>query len=248
MKSRAVRFAIRCYESLLWLYPREFRCKHAAEMACVFAESCEAEWRARGNRALGMLAASTLHDLIVSAAAERVSVFITELKWDKRMLAGTPGFRAASAIIFTICFSVVGMFAGGALNRLSPWQRGIFLAEMCLNVGILWAASLLLPKAARARSNWFASSVSFEKLRAFRHLSGAALKLLVLVTAAALIPALKAAAHGLPRGHMPPLSQCAMFPVLLLLLVLVFFVLDPLLSANSAGEQRRSRHRQLRAG
>src|SRR5205814_2048007 len=112
--------------------------------------------------------------------------------------------------------------SSGGLNRLSPWQRWIFFAEMCLNVGILWAASLLLAKAARARSN-FASSVSFEKLRAFRHLSGAALKLLVLVTAAALIPALKAAAHGRPRGHMPPLWQCAMFPVLLLLLVLALF-------------------------
>src|SRR5207248_5829281 len=101
MRSRAVRSAITCYEALLWLYPKEFRCKHAGEMACVFAESCTAEWRTRGNRGLTMLALWTLHDLIVSAAAERVSAFITELKWDKRMLAGTPSFRAAAAIVCT---------------------------------------------------------------------------------------------------------------------------------------------------
>ena len=247
MRSRAVRSAIRCYEMLLWLYPKEFRCKHAGEMACVFGESCRAEWRARGNRGLTMLVLVTLHDLIVSAAAERVSVFITELKWDKRMLAGTPSFRAAAAIVCTICLAVVGMLSSGALNRVSPWQRWIFLAEMCLNIGVLWAASVVLARAGARRSG-YATSVFFEKLRAFRHLSGSALRLLAVITGAALIPAAKSAAHGQATGHMPPWWQCAIFPLLLLLLVMVFFLLDPLLSPNSGGGNKRWRRSQLRAG
>ena len=231
MTSRAVRFATGCYEALMRLYPREFRKRHAAEMACVFNESCEAEWSACGNRGLLMLAIPTLHDLVVSAAVERMSAFVTELRWDKQMLSRTPGFRAAAAIVFTICFAVVGMLGSGAMSRITPWQRWLFFAEACLNVGALWAASVLLAKPAWTWRN-YASSIFFEKLRAFRHLSGVALRLLMTLAALSMIAALRSSARGYTPGPMPPLWQCAIFPVLLLLLVVLFFLLDPLLSPN----------------
>src|SRR5437763_7194666 len=119
---------------------------------------------------------------------------------------------------------------------------------MSLNVGVLWAASVLVAKLAGARPNRYIGSLLFEKVRAFRHLSGAALRLLAIVTAAALIPALKSAAQGHAIGHMPPWWQCAIFPLLLLLLVMMFFLLDPLLSPNSGRDEKHWRNDELRAG
>jgi hypothetical protein len=240
MENRGVRFAIRCYEGLLCLYPREFRRRHAAQMACVFAECCEEEWRSRGSRGLLILAASTLHDLTVSAAAERGSAFVSELNWDRRVLSGTPGFRAASAIVFTICLGILGMVLSGALSHAQPWQRVIFLSGACLNVGALWAVSVFLSAVGRF------SLLFVEKVRAFRHLSGVALRLLIIVSAAASIPAIRAVGNGKPYGHVPPLWQVAIFPLLLLLLVSVFFLLDPLLSTNR--DEKRWRGNQLRLG
>jgi hypothetical protein len=95
----------------------------------------------------------------------------------------------------------------------------------------LWAASVLLAKPAWTWRN-YASSIFFEKLRAFRHLSGVALRLLMTLAALSMIAALRSSARGYTPGPMPPLWQCAIFPVLLLLLVVLFFLLDPLLSPN----------------
>ena len=147
MKIRAVRFAIRCYESLLWLYPREFRCKHAAEMACVFGESCEAEWRARGNRGVGMLAASTLHDLIVSAAAERVfgllpadqamSAYIERVRAPYAAKLAQPLARTEGLLYRRGNFN--GTFDELILRALMSEKD----AEIAFSPGFRWGASLL---------------------------------------------------------------------------------------------------------
>jgi hypothetical protein len=64
----------RVYRALIRAYPQEVRRRYAEEMVLYFGDLCREEWHSGGPKALALLWARTLPDLIFSALKERGAV------------------------------------------------------------------------------------------------------------------------------------------------------------------------------
>jgi hypothetical protein len=69
---KTLRFVMRCYRALLWLYPLEFRAAYAREMTDVFEQQLRAEWIARGLRGTLVTGWYAIDDLFTVALPSRL--------------------------------------------------------------------------------------------------------------------------------------------------------------------------------
>ena len=77
-RCRSMEYAERVYSSLLWLYPRQFRRRFAAEMNRVFRECCCEHLHAGATGIVGLWL-HTLKDLVISACNQRIRELVRRI-------------------------------------------------------------------------------------------------------------------------------------------------------------------------
>jgi hypothetical protein len=234
--TRLVVISIRAYAWLQRLYPAAFRHRFSSEMIAVFAESCREADRRSGAGGVLAVWLATAADLAASALGEHTARAARSARRDATMLAGSRGFSAAALVALVIPLGFLGKLA---LPAGAATQAPVDLfARTLLHAGTLAAtgeALVHLERRRRARRSCRGRS-SLATARAFRRLTRATL---LTVTCLALGGPVAFDGARLPAAPWRPLVLGGLaLPAASLLVVGLFFWLEPLLSTRPSAKAR----------
>jgi len=220
------------YQCVVFAYPNDFRRRYAAEMASVFEESWEDAYRKRGT-ALAGLCLATAYDLMVSVFAAHVSRFFSNFKSDFEFISKSPVFAAAFGAVAGNLFFIQEVVFGPPFGlRKTVQERLVLLGMASTNIAVLWLASACIFQFVVHTSNKARLLLLKDRLHAFRRLAGISVLLAMVATAKLLITgdvSLKYATDAAPA-----IGYWVGFPVLLLTVLLIIFLLQPVLTLRSS--------------
>jgi len=228
------------YELLLFAYPRRFRLEYGAEMASVFAENCSRTYEASGLFALGALWLAIIQDLMVSASAEHVALFLSISKRDLHLVARAPAFAAASGALVGTLFFIAAVHVRITHNQAPAEMIQQFhpLAIATVSIAVVWLASVFAQHVVRYVSNAKFDGIPFvTRLQAFKRLAKISL---ILAFASVFKYAVFDAWGSLTTScWLPPSHQWLAFPLILLVTVASVFLLEPVLSLRPLSSHDR---------
>lgn len=224
------------YQFLVFIYPLEFRRRYGAEMASVFEDNCADAYR-KGPIALVRVWCASVYDLLVSVFAVHSSRFLRNLKSDLRLVSKSPILAAALGAVAGNLFFIQEVVFGPPFEiRKRVQERLSVLGAASINIAVLWLASVLISQLAVYNVSETQISMK-DRLRAFRRLAGIATLLSLSIAATLLI-----SEDALPNASIitvPAISCWVGFPVLLLTIISVVFLLQPVLTLRSSDSEKR---------
>jgi hypothetical protein len=225
MRSRSGTLPIKLYGRVLYVYPKEFRKEFGDQMVAAFEEGYRDAGQSAHRSGFAIFWISILFDCLASAFAEHMASFWKDL----RILCQSPGFRAAMVALLTIPFCTFGMVITGASGD-TRWQRFIFVAGGCVQVGTFLAVSaltvFLIQRLFATRP--IVKSPFLGRVRALQQMASTVLWFLALLLLGVLVFSHNLGQQPIAERHLAPqLLWWLVFPLLLLGVVGLFFMLEP---------------------
>lgn len=223
------------YQMMVFAYPNDFRHRYAAEMASVFEESCADAYR-KGAIALAALYFATVYDLLKSAIAAHTSRFFSNFKSDVGLVSKSPAFAAAFGALAGNLFFIQELVFGPPFGlRKTIQERLILLGIASLNIAILWLASIVFSHLVVHTASRKQCLPLKSRLRAFRRLASIGI-VVALGTAAKLVISERVFSMDLRTAAVPAVSYWIAFPVMLLAILLIIFLIQPVLELRTFGK------------
>jgi len=230
---RWLRITNHFYQILVFAYPMEFRRRYAAEMASVFEESC-ADASRKGALALAGLYCASVYDLLVSVFATHTSRFLSNFKSDLGLISKSPAFAAAFGALTGNLFFIQEVVFGPPFGFRKTVQEGLVLLGIAsINIASLWLAGVFFSFLVSHTVSKAQFLLLRDRLRAFRRLASIGI-FLALGTAAKLLLARQVWSMKLTTATVPAAGYWIGYPVLLVTIVLMIFLLQPVLTLRSS--------------